>query len=407
MMKLAYKIKQKGIKHIIFETLPWIIYDKLDKPISAIVKKIYIKKSLENIIIIESHNDFDSNGGAFYDYLIENSYNEKYKIVWFLRNKCPKNLPYNVKGYRYNRLSIKRVYYHCIAKYILSEHYAIPAIRNGQISIFMRHGAGGLKKVSDYFVLPGGVQYILGLSKSYAPIEKLDSYFTNPYQKIVYLGFPSHDYLFKNNELELKKITRKEYNKVILWMPTFRKTVDDRIDSSADFPLGVPLFDNIEQYKKLNELLKKVNCLLVIKIHPMQDLSTLKIHNMSNICILTGADVKKINVDNYKLMSCCDAMISDYSGAAYDFIQLNRPIAYVLSDMEEYKIGFVVDDIHTLIGGKEIYTISDMFEFIEDVACGNDEFVDKRKALRYFLYTYHDGNNSKRLAEFLKLKLND
>lgn len=62
---------------------------------------------LQDVIILESHNDFDSNGGAFYDYLIENGYNKKYKIVWFLRNKCPQHLPENVEGYRYNRVSIK------------------------------------------------------------------------------------------------------------------------------------------------------------------------------------------------------------------------------------------------------------------------------------------------------------
>lgn len=401
---LFSKIKDKGIKHIITETIPEIMCDKLDKYVTAIVKRIYINKPIKNVIILESHNDFDSNGGAFYEYLLQNGYNKRYKIVWFLRNKCPKNLPHNVESYRYNRLSVKRVYYHCIARYILSEHYAIPAIRDGQIAIFMRHGAGGLKNAAKFIALPGGIQYILGLSKKYAPIENLQKLFTNENQKIIYLGFPSHDYLFKNNDSELKKITKNKYKKTILWMPTFRKGLYNRNDSNVELPLGIPLFKNIEEYKKLNELLIKLDCLLIVKIHPMQDLSTLKIKGMSNIRVITGEDVKKINVDNYKLMSCCDAMISDYSGAAYDFLQIDRPIAYVLSDMQEYKIGFVVEDIHTLIGGKEIYTLDDMFDFIRDTVNGKDEFKEKRRKVRDFIYTYHDENNSCRLAEFLGLK---
>lgn len=280
----------------------------------------------------------------------------------------------------------------------------IPAIRDGQIAIFMRHGAGGLKNAAKFIALPGGIQYILGLSKKYAPIENLQKLFTNENQKIIYLGFPSHDYLFKNNDSELKKITKNKYKKTILWMPTFRKGLYNRNDSNVELPLGIPLFKNIEEYKKLNELLIKLDCLLIVKIHPMQDLSTLKIKDMSNIRIITGEDVKKINVDNYKLMSCCDAMISDYSGAAYDFLQIDRPIAYVLSDMQEYKIGFVVEDIHTLIGGKEIYTLDDMFDFIRDTVNGKDEFKEKRRKVRDFIYTYHDENNSCRLAEFLGLK---
>lgn len=397
------KIKNKGMKHIVTESIPWIICDKLDTPLNYILKKIFLKKPVQDVIIIESHNDFDSNGGAFFDYLISNNYNRKYKIVWFLRNKCPKDLPYNVEGYRYNRLSIKRVYYHCVAKYILSEHYAIPAIRKEQIAVFMRHGAGGLKKVSNYFTLPGGLKYILGLSETYAPIENLNSYFINKNHQILYLGFPSHDYLFKDNHAELKKITDRTYKKVLLWMPTFRKNVDNRNDSSAVFPLGIPLIEKYDDYIKMNELLAKLNLLLIIKIHPMQDLCSLKIQNMSNILVITGIDIKKLNVDNYKLMSCCDAMISDYSGAAYDFLQLNRPIAYVLADMNEYKIGFVVEDVHTLIAGKEIYSLDDMLNFIKDVAIDKDEFKEKREKIRDFIYKYHDGNSSKRLVDFLGL----
>ena len=66
---------------------------------------------LRNTIIIESHNDFDSNGGALYDYLIENGYNSKYKIVWLLRNSKPKNLPNNVVGFNLFKPSLIKEYY--------------------------------------------------------------------------------------------------------------------------------------------------------------------------------------------------------------------------------------------------------------------------------------------------------
>lgn len=54
-----------------------------------------------NTIVIESHNDFDFNGRAFYNYLVKNNYNEKYLIVWLLRNKnnAKRKKPKNVKTY--------------------------------------------------------------------------------------------------------------------------------------------------------------------------------------------------------------------------------------------------------------------------------------------------------------------
>ena len=101
---VVLKVRNKGLRHIVTESIPWILYDKLNTPLSNILQKYFLQKPVQDVIILESHNDFDSNGGAFYDYLINNKYNQKYKIVWFLRNKCPQSLPENVEGYRYNRL---------------------------------------------------------------------------------------------------------------------------------------------------------------------------------------------------------------------------------------------------------------------------------------------------------------
>ena len=44
-----------------------------------------------------------------------------------------------------------------------------------------------------------------------------------------------------------------------------------------------------------------------------------------------------------------------------------------------------------------------MLDFIKDVSIDKDEFKEKREKIRDFIYTYHDNNNSKRLADFLGL----
>ncbi|WP_416386747.1 hypothetical protein [Blautia faecis] len=48
----------------------------------------------------------------------------------------------------------------------------------------------------------------------------------------------------------------------------------------------------------------------------------------------------------------------DYSGAAYEYLQLNRPIGYVLDDLNEYISGFVVEDIHQLIEDMKYMTLN-------------------------------------------------
>ena len=401
-MNIVNYIKDKGLKRTIL-----VIYQyKIDIVIQKILYLFLKNKKLKNIIIIESHNDFDAEGGAFYDYLIKKGYNEKYKIIWLLKLKVNKKfkLPYNVRYFYIFKPSIMKDYYINIAKIFTADNFITPKLRDEQKSFFFRHGAGGLKNTKGIGRIPSTVDYILGMCEDYSDIERDQLSMSENDKRLVYLGFPSHDVLLSDNRDELKKITDNKFRKVVLWMPTFRKGGGyNRNDSEREQPLGIPLINDIKEYENLNELLNNSNVLLIIKIHPMQNLEDLKIYDTSNIKVLTGDKVKQIRVDNYRLMSCCDAMISDYSGAAYEFIQLDRPLAYVLSDVNDYKLGFVVDDIEPLIAGKEIYNFKDLQDFINDVVLEKDEYKEKREKLRNIFYKYHDTNNCKRIVEFMGL----
>ena len=88
-----------------------VIYSyKIDAVIRKVILLVSKNSKLKNIIVIESHNDFDSNGGAFYRYLIENRYNKKFKIVWLVKNSKPKELPPNVTLLRTVKIGIIKTY---------------------------------------------------------------------------------------------------------------------------------------------------------------------------------------------------------------------------------------------------------------------------------------------------------
>lgn len=403
MNKIILKIREKGIKHIFSETLPWLFYDIFDKPLGNFIKKIYLNKPLKDVIIIESHNDFDSNGGAFFDYLIKHGYNDKYKLVWFLRNKCPKILPHNVEGYRYNRLSIKRWYYYCIAKYIICGHYMIPSIREEQKSYYTTHGAFGLKAFKKNVNIPSNINYILTPSEYLKDMLAKEYCLEYPNDRQIILGYPSHDILYGQELGDLHKITNKKYKKVILWMPTFRISLDGRKDGDLDNSFGIPIINSLTCYNELNEKLNKENSLLIVKIHPMQDMSTVKISSLSNIILLDGELFKKLKIDNYKLMKDADALISDYSSVAYDFLHLNRPIGYTLDDIKTYKLGLIVSNPKNFMAGKMIYNFRDLSDFIDDVIKETDSFEEERKKLKDMIWKYHDGKSSERLVNHMGL----
>jgi CDP-glycerol glycerophosphotransferase (TagB/SpsB family) len=412
-MNKIKKFKDLTSKHGLSYVLNLIYRNKIFPPIDNFVfflcKKASANKNLSKIIVLESHNDFDSNGGAFYEYLIKNNYNKKYKIVWFLWNDKSRHdsLPTNVEAIPFYKFSIKRNYYMCTARYLIGDDSStLKKVKDNQILIHLRHGAGGFKNVKGFTTIKDNVNYILGMSEGYASIESDQLSLHYPDPRLIFIGFPAHDYLFQDNRVELKKILNNDnFRKKIIWMPTFRKGGGvNRNDSDLEFPMGIPLLSSETEYEYLNHFLAENNLFLIIKIHPKQDLDDLRIYDQTNIKVLTGDDVKTLEIDNYRLMSSCDAMISDYSGAAYDFLQLDRPIAYVLSDINEYRLGFVVKDIHTLMAGHEIYSFDDMIKFLCDVSNDNDCFSERRKKIRNYLYKYHDDKNSERLAKLLELE---
>lgn len=400
-MRFLRYIKENGIKRTLVVLYQYKLQIFLCKFILIFLKN----KKLKNIIMIESHNDFDCNGGAFYDYLITNNYNEKYKIVWLVKNQAPKSLPQNVSAFSLYKPSIRKAYYNCIAKFFLSDCNIIEKLRTDQVSIYLTHGAVSLKNVRGKIFVPESVNYILSPSQNNDKIKANQFSLEYPCSRLIHLGYPCQDVLYADGCEELQKVTSIKYRKKIIWMPTFRKGGGyNRNDSTIDLPLGIPLIENESLFIKLNDYLSANETLLIIKIHPMQDMSTVKVHDTNNIKILTGTNIKEFKIDNYRLLKSADALISDYSSVAYDYLLLNRPLAFVLTDINEYKVGLVVDNPTDYMPGHLIHTVDDLFSFIKDIVQNVDIYEKERIKLINWLYQYKDGNSCARLADFMGLE---
>lgn len=395
-------LKKNGIKHA------WDVFYqyKIDLILQKIMKPFFKNKPLQDVIVIESHNDFDSNGGALYDYLILNGYNQKYKIVW--RIKHPENikreLPYNVEWVSQYKPGFRKNYYKWVAKYLLADQDCEAKLRKDQISVYQTHGSVALKQCRGLIHLPKDLNYCLTASDFFAPIDAYQLMWDYPNDKLMILGFPIHDVFYNNTKGDIEKITEQIYEKIILWMPTFRKArYSSRNDSTREQPFGIPLIYTEEDFEAFNRFLEVRNTLVVIKLHPKQSLRDIEIVDRSNIRILTGSSVKELGIDNYRLMKDVDALISDYSSVAYDFLHANKPLAYDFSDLNDYKLGLVIDNPHEMMAGHEIENIDDLYQFIELIYRGEDVFYEQRQTLIKKIYKYQDGDSCKRLVEFLKL----
>ena len=399
--KVRKKIKEGGICYAV--RTAW--HRSIDAIFIAFGQLIFRFCKTDKIIIIESHNDFDCNGGAFYDYLMRNGLNKEWKIIWLLRNPVPENLPYNVIAFNYWEKSLKKEYYLNKAKYILCDDKYIEKRRKTQTEIYCTHGGITYKNVVGKIIVPEYIDYILSSSPAYDPFMCKNYSIPYPNNRMLHIGFPSNDILFENIEDEVKKITVNDYKTRILWMPTFRRNSKNRNDSDIELPLGIPLFMHMEELESFNTLLASIDCVVVLKIHPMEiEESYKKLHDMSNIVIVDGKRTKELGIDGYKLMKSCDALLSDYSSSVYSYLLTDRPIGFVLSDLQHYKLGLTVENYEDYMPGPKIYDIEDIKQFVVNVSTGRDEYKNARQELISYLYTNPDGGACKRLCDFLRIK---
>ena len=128
------------------------------------------------------------------------------------------------------------------------------------------------------------------------------------------------DFIRKNeNQETLKFVERLNiFNKVYIYMPTWRRSKSDFIAAS-----GI-------DWKKLNESLHKKNELLILKLHPHTKLNMDAITNYSNLMIYQK------NSDVYTVLPFIDCLITDYSSIYTDFLMMNKEIILYLFDYSDY-----------------------------------------------------------------------
>ena len=117
-------------------------------------------------------------------------------------------------------------------------------------------------------------------------------------------------------------------------MPTFRNSeVLDSAESKIKLPFPLPGFKNEEELRHLDKTLKHLNVLLIIKKHPVQKEWGIEEDAFENIRFVNQEMLDQKEIQLYELISVSDGLISDYSSVAVDYMLLNRPLAFVLSDM--------------------------------------------------------------------------
>lgn len=368
--------------------------------------------SKSNYIIFESdeHHIFD-NSYSLYRYLTqykklklfyvvykENQYKEaikkkiKKKRIIFISNRV--NI-HQLKNARY-LLRIKLILRKCSLCFIsyrnFYEEYKIK-FHSDQVMVNLRHGEFPIKNVTDYykglfFPYRANMFFRVGTNESLKLLPKelteLDcKWFASP--------MPRNDYLLVNKkEYFIKLIDGHFFNnntKVILCMTTLRKN-----EHASYFKTQFPLpFDEIE-FNDLNNLLTKNNVILLIKVHHdnlIHDEDGAKI-KYTNILLIDDNDLEQNNLFVNDILQYSDMLITDYSSVLFDYLYFDRPISFIISDLNSFSKTNGLFSTDFLSVGNIVKTFDDLNKVIIDLING----VDNKHDTRSKYHILYNGNES-------------
>ena len=389
------------LKQLIFKNYKKRKKEKETTLINQILEEAKVEP---NTILFESEGDFADNARALYEYMISKNMNEKYKIIWIVDDPNLYEKKHNVHfiSRKYNNKKDLIKFYSTVgsAKYLFFTHpYWYHKRNKEQIIVNLWHaipfkGKGrDLHDIFDYIIVPSD------FSKSL-----FHDFVGSVEAQYIICGYPRNDLLFqKTNSIE-KIIDIKNKPKIIICMTTFKQSTYMK-DSEIIYPYVLPFITNKTEIFELNEELKAKNIKLIIKIHHLQKTELLNKINLSNIIYLEDKDLIKKDLQLYEIIGQTDALITDYSSIMFDYMLIDKLIAYFVNDLEDYKKnrGFLVDNLDDYMIGDKMLSKNDFDNFISNVKNNKDKYKEQRAKFVKKMFKYKK-DNCQRLLDILKIK---
>lgn len=271
------------------------------------------------------------------------------------------------------RLSLKGLWSYTRAKYILYTHilygsrYGSPA---GQTVVNMWHGVAikciwkcdkNVSKDGARAFVPSA-DYLLSTSETITDVLEVASGF--PRHKILSTGLPRNDSFFIKNNMRERFRTEclGKYQKVVYYLPTFRKPRWDFRSGTDGVESESPLNMQQECIDKLSAVLKKHNAIMLVKPHNASaHYGTIRTGD-DGLWLITDEWLYERGVTLYDSLSCSDMLITDISSIYIDYLVTKKPILFYFPDQHEYQQnrGFMLNPVEKWLPGKLVTEPSEL-----------------------------------------------
>lgn len=377
--------------------MPNILRQKIGK----LCRTVFSHLPLGNYILFESVPDLSDSTKPVFDEMVKRGLNKKYKLIWWVKDKKDKKLPkiHNViyvdNGTFLNTRRFQ--YYRFRAKCLIYCNKHLHKDNKKTKSFYITHGTA-IKSIKAYYHAPEDLDYCFITSQHF--IKMMSDENTVPPEKMIALGYPRND-VFSEPMIDLHDILKKDYDKVIVWYPTYRQHKNSKsIILPGD---SLPIIHDSEKAKFINDILVKNRVIIVVKPHFAQDISYVKDLNLSNIVFIDDNFFVDNAISSYRFVGSCDALLTDYSSVYFDYLLCNKPIGLVWEDIGSYRKnpGFALDLDYYMKAAEKIYNVDELSHFIEDIACNRDSLKSEREEINRLANYSCDGENTKRVVDFI------
>ena len=344
---------------------------------------------------------YSDNAKYLFEHILSN--NKKIRCIWLTRKEHIKK-KLNSEGKEcYLINSFNGAFYSLIGNKIIfssGKSDVNSFFINGAKSIQLWHGAP-MKKIGlddrfsfdsftnfihKYFfpfVYEYNINYVVSTAEVFN--KKLCSAFNIKDNQILLTGYPRNDVFYNCEKHQLIKEWDNNYGNPykIIYLPTFRSH-DENFQPFNNY--------NFDQFQ-WNKFLEQTNSLFILKGHFVNKIVGEKISG-DRFIHLSDLEINDVN----EILKDVDLLITDYSGAYFDFLLTEKPIILASFDIHEYlsKYRELYFNYNEILCGHEAKDWNEVIMEIQKIKL-KDQFIEKRKYLSNMFNKYSDGLNSERL----------
>ncbi|MCB0977311.1 MAG: CDP-glycerol glycerophosphotransferase family protein [Acidimicrobiales bacterium] len=217
-------------------------------------------------------------------------------------------------------------------------------------------------------------------------------------EQVHVVGLPRNDALVRSQEPG--RTGTEVEAPLALWLPTFRSR-PHRPDELDGTDIGtVTQFEGAD-LDRVDELAGRSGFHILIKPHPAA--APPRAMHLDHVTVWGNEELRSNGWTLYRLLARADLLITDVSSVWIDYLALDRPILFAMSDRDEYLAGrgSYFDDLDDLVPG----TICEDFEQLDAALMahkgGADPWAEERRRARRMHHSVEPGSAAAHVADIV------